>query len=100
MIAATWTMRLAAMLKLELSVIATEDAALALDGGLGLAAVAAISALPPGPRRNFELAMWARRIVDGPGRLAVVFRPDADDATYEAYAALAYRCRQECEVPR
>jgi len=93
-------MRCAAMLKLELSVIATEDAAVEIDGGLGLAAVEAIAALPPGPRRDFELALWARRIVDGPGRLAMVFRHDADDNTYEAYAALAYRCRQECEVPR
>lgn len=38
-------------------------AAVSIDGGIGLAAVAAVAALPPGPQRELEARLWARRIL-------------------------------------
>jgi len=57
-----------------------------VDGGLGEAAIAAIAALPPGPRRDLEATTWARRILNGPARMAFVF-PE-DETARAAFAQL------------
>lgn len=82
----TWRTLVAAMRRAETAAAvqdrtaACERLAVDLDGGIGGSAIAAIIATPPGPARELELAKWARRIVDGPDRIAIViddgFGPD------------------------
>jgi hypothetical protein len=49
-----------------------EQTAAAIDGGIGAAAIAAIAALPPGPRQDLEAVTWAQRILAGRAQLAFV----------------------------
>jgi hypothetical protein len=96
----TWTMRCAAELADALADLACEAAAVSIDGGLGIAAVAAISALPPGPLRDLEIATWARRCIEAGRRsgvryTAILISPDASDSEIDAAAELAVRIRRE-----
>lgn len=52
-----------------------DPAAVAIDGGLGAAAVAAIAARPDGPQRDLEIATWTRAIVRAirAGNATIVF---------------------------
>lgn len=88
MIRAGWTMRCAAMLQLELNVIAAEQRVIAFDGGLGIAALASASSLPPGPRRDLEVALWADRIAARGDCMAVIVRPDMTDEEFNAWVDL------------
>ena len=88
MSASRWTMRCARMLAVELHSIACEDLAVQLDGGLAGAAVAAISAVPAGPRRDMELALWTRRIAAGPMMLALVVDENFGENEIEILARL------------
>jgi len=65
-----------------------DTAAAAVDGGLGVAAVAAIAAVPPGPRRELEIAVWVRRAraIDGP--IALMITPTTTDAELAALVDL------------
>jgi hypothetical protein len=66
-----------------------ERVAVQIDGGIGLSAIAAVSALPRGPRRDLEVALWAKRIVDGPRTIAFTvedFREN--DPDLDAFADL------------
>lgn len=85
------THRIAAMLARELRLLAAEKTAVSYDGGTGQIAVAAISALPPGPRRDLEVALWARRVIDGPGRFALLVHEGISDAELQAMVELHER---------
>jgi len=94
----TWTVRLAAMLSLALHALNCEAVAATYDGGLGVSAMVAIAAHPPGPRRDFEVALWARRVISGPGRIAIAIHPDATDDELAAIIELHRRVMTETEA--
>lgn len=56
---------------------------------------ASIAALPTGPRRDLEVATWAKRIASGPRALAFVVSPDMPDEAVEAIANLPRAVRRE-----
>lgn len=95
----TWTMRCARMLSRELQIIATERAAHSIDGSMTGMAMASILAVPAGPLRDFEIAKWAGRIIDGPGKIAFVLMPDASDEELDAFIALNDRILEELNAP-
>ena len=74
---------------------ALEQAAIAVDGGLATAAVAAIGAVPPGPRRDLEFAVWTRRIAEQSDCSAYVIPPDVTDEQALIIAELIIRVRIE-----
>jgi len=72
----TWTSRLAERLQAELT---------NLDIGLrlGETAVAAILARAPGPARDLEVQLQAKRVLrEGTGRIAALMRDDAEQAAF------------------
>jgi hypothetical protein len=86
-----WTLRFAALLAFALRFAAAEEVAIAIDGGTGASAIAAISSLPHGPRRDLEVALWAERIMDSPGQIAIAIDPAASDSEIEALIQLHHR---------
>ena len=88
MMATMWCGRLAVQLAAELHALACEEIAVELDGGLATAAISAITAVPAGARRDYEIAMWAHRIATGPRRLAVVIDDAFGAAELEALGRL------------
>ncbi len=56
---------------------------------------ASIAALPPGPRRALEIALWTKRIVAGPRRAAFVIDGDRSDEDVAAITDLARAVRVE-----
>lgn len=92
---AAWTSRVARMLAAELAGLdaerraCRERAAVRIDNGAGLSAIAAVAALPAGPRRDLEIAIWARRLAAGPPVIAVIAEDLAsDDNALRAFLAL------------
>jgi hypothetical protein len=88
------TRRLARSLRVELCVAyeaeRIERLAIELDDGLGMAAVAAVSALEPGALRDFEIATWAHRLHNAESRwFAHLVHPDAPAATLAALADIS-----------
>lgn len=63
-----------------------------IDGGIGDAAIAAITVVLPGPARELELARWAR-IAASTGRLAYVVDDRTTDDEIQALAELSRRAR-------
>jgi hypothetical protein len=62
-----------------------ERYSVAIDHGLGIAATAAIAALPPGPARAVEATRWVRLAArQGLDRVATIHRPDMTDAEHDA----------------
>ncbi len=109
MTATTWTMRLARMLGDELAnvrqaelehIADCEPRAIDYDGGVGLAAIAACAARPPGPARDAEVATWGRRLAETPYGLAVVITADMSDDEVQVIARLAYEMRRERSAKR
>lgn len=108
MTAPTWTARCARMLEAQLDALAAdaqhtlrcEALTVELDHGLGTAAVAAITATPAGPRRDVELATWARRIASGPGCIAIVVDDAFGDEEIAVVAQLHRRVRLELRGER
>lgn len=92
-----WTSRCARMLAAELKLLAAERTATTIDGGIGAAAIAAIAACEPGPRRELEVATWARRVIAGPGRIAIAIDPDATDGQLDALLELHARVMRATE---
>jgi hypothetical protein len=70
-----------------------ERSAIAIDGGLGVSAVAAIAALPRGPARAVEAARWARRAATLVDTVVTPISPrttdDELDAMTELHTAIA-----------
>jgi hypothetical protein len=88
----TWAARCARMLWLELHAIACDALGVELDGGFGPAALAAITAAPGGPQRDYQVAAWARRIAAGHHkRLAFVISPETTEADIEVIKLLYHR---------
>lgn len=95
--------RLARELKAALARESGEQWAIGVDGGLGLAAQAAVAAMPRGPARAVEAARWVRRAHElGIDEVATLFLPgmsdDEVDALTELHCQLALqREREACE---
>jgi hypothetical protein len=70
-----------------------EQSAIAIDGGLGVAAVAAIAATPRGEARAVEAARWARRAAATVDQVVTPISPtttdDELDAMVELHTAIA-----------
>jgi hypothetical protein len=89
--------RLARSLSAELRAIESMERAERLacshDSGFGIAALAAVTACPPGARRRVEAEIWARRA--GDRDVATIIRPDMNvdeiDALTELHVALEAR---------
>jgi hypothetical protein len=62
----------------------------ATDSGLGMKAIAAVAALPRGPRRELELELWVRRFETFGGPIALPITGDTTDA--ELAALVDLRC--------
>ncbi len=82
----TWRGRLAPMLDAELnSATAAERFAVAVDGGIGLMAVTAIAAHPPGPARAVEASRWIQHALDrGVTEIVRVITPGMSDDEFDA----------------
>ena len=72
-----------------------ERAAVAFDGGVGLAAVAACLARLEGPERDTEVATWARRLAETPHGFAAVLTDDMPIDEVQVIAALAHAMHRE-----
>lgn len=73
------------------SVEATERAAIAIDNGFGLAAIAAVAARPAGIARAHEAALWARLAYERGISVATVMSPDTSDDLLDAFTELHYQ---------
>jgi len=70
-------------------VIERGDAAMvAIDGGLGMAAVAAVAALRRGPQRDLEIENWIRRFESFGGMIALPLTPITTDDEFHAVVDL------------
>jgi hypothetical protein len=73
-----------------------EPLIVAIDGGLGELAIAAIAATPAGPARDLEAVKWARRAVDGSGdHVLTVITPGMSDDEIDAHAAFMVALERE-----
>ena len=88
--------RLAAMLHAELDALdlrsqcdRAETMAVGIDHGIGLSAIAAIAALPPGPARTVEARQWVQRAhARGIETIATLIVPNMTDAELDAVIEL------------
>lgn len=65
-----------------------ERSAIAIDGGFGVAAVAAIAAMPRGPARAVEAARWAQRAAVSVDQVVTPISPSTSDAELDAVVEL------------
>ena len=70
-----------------------EEETIAIDRGLGAAAVAAIGSLPIGVRRDFEIATWGKRAAVSGVRIVITSR-----GPEEHKIAVALRARIAVEI--
>lgn len=61
-----------------------ESVAVTVDGGLGIAATAAVRALPRGARRDLEVAHWVRRMHAEVSEVALLIVPGMSEDELEA----------------
>lgn len=79
----------------RLSIALFEQLAVGVDGGFGMLAVAAIAARAPGPARELEAVVWARKAAARSDYVATVFRPGMTDDEVEA--TTLFMCALEME---
>ncbi|MGE0551358.1 MAG: hypothetical protein AB7O24_26100 [Kofleriaceae bacterium] len=78
------------------SLDAAEQMAIAVDGGFGELAMAAIEAQPRGSARELEAATWARRATArGLDSVVTIVRPGASDDWVDAHGALLFALEQQ-----
>lgn len=70
------------------------------DGGISAAAIKAISALPPGPARAFEVQRWARRAHDENGELVTLLYEAMSDDELAAAIELQQAFHEVSDTPR
>jgi hypothetical protein len=85
--------RLAESLLVELDLVAkierAEAVAVGIDRGLGMAACAAVAAMPVGPARAVEARRWVRRAQHlGIEKLVTVIPPNMTDDDFDAMVEL------------
>lgn len=65
-----------------------EKTAASIDGGLGMSAVAAVAACPPGPLRDLEIARWVARAKRQGGTIVTPMWPGMSEAEFLAVKAM------------